>query len=53
MYGVSKLITLEEELKEAEKKTRAKPSVERSGGAKEKKYNQLVKELQRGKRKLK
>ena len=54
MYGVSKLITLEEELKEMEKKSRAKPSVERTKNSnKEKKYNQLVKKLQRGKRRLK
>ena len=50
---MSKLTSLEQELKEAEKKTRAKPSVERSGGAKEKKYNALVKKLQKRKKSLK
>ena len=53
MYRVSKLTSLEQELKEAEKKTRAKPSVERTKGSREIKLNQLVKKLQKRKKSLK
>ena len=55
MSKIIPLMTLEDELRESEKKLRAKPTVERSQGskAKERKYNELVKQLQKRKKRLK
>jgi hypothetical protein len=51
MVKMYALLTLEDELRAAEKKNRQKPTVERMKTKREEKYNKFVKQLHRTQRK--